>query len=147
LVAQLRESRGMPDARLLLPWVALLTVACQSTAKGTWEAMRKAGCDADVAAFEQHLDKTRVKESALKHAGIAKDSVLAGLAAGAARDAIDQWTDEVKRGPDGGVCGWTLVDAAENTVRFNTVSGEERFARFEEHGKNWLMVELGDRAD
>ena len=137
----------MPEARLLLPWLALLTVACQSSAKSTWEAMRKAGCDADVAAFEQHLDKTRVKESALKHVGIAKDSALARLAAGAARDAIDQWTDEVKRGPDGAVCGWTLVDAAENTVRFNTTSGEERFARFEKHGSNWLMVALEGRAD
>jgi formylglycine-generating enzyme required for sulfatase activity len=115
--------------------------------------MRNKACDGESAVFMQHLNFTKLADSAfensLKEQGL--PAVWHDLARAASTRIMTEqrqgWEDDVKSGKQGDFCGMKFVARGnrKGEVFWDTKSGNPKYWIYENVGKKWVVVEMGKR--
>lgn len=144
--------------KTILTIIAMAAISCESTPEKTFGTMKKAACAGDSETFFAHVDKSTLADNVAK--GIVRDAakdpkkkaglgIIEGVAPAAARKAIEEWDDDVKRGEGGDLCKMTFsfAGALEGTprtgvVHWTTGTGKAKSWRFTEYGKKWMVTDM-----
>lgn len=138
--------------------LALAALSCEATPEKTFGTMKKAACAGDSATVFDHIDKPTLADNVAK--GIVRDAakdpkkkagaaMIEAIAPAAARKAIEEWEDDIKRGEGSDMCKMTFSSAGPlggsprtGVVYWDSASGNKKGWQFTEYGKKWMVTDM-----